>query len=78
MAAVSKTAAIFFCPLTRVGLALFNFGPGIPQGHGAIEDGFAGGGIHAVHAEIAQPLELEPLAGFGSGQAGFKAAGDNL
>jgi len=39
-----------------------DFGPGIAKGHDAIEDELLRRGIFRIHAEVADPLELEPAA----------------
>ena len=36
-----------------------NFGPGVPQGDRAVEDGALRGRILDIHAEIAQAFELD-------------------
>ena len=44
--------------------ALFLFLKAVLQGHGAVEDKVAGGGVLVVHGEIAGAEELEALGEF--------------
>ncbi len=53
---------------TALAIPLLDVRPSVAQGHRAVEYGFAVGGIR-VNAEVAFPLELELIAGFGFGKA---------
>src|SRR5258706_10950509 len=64
-------------PKPRITMASFrfllDFGPGIAQRHGAVEHQLMRSGI-AIHAEVAEPLELITAAGCRAGQARLQLA----
>ena len=53
---------------------LLDFGPGVAEGDGAVEDGGAGLAVFLVGDEVAHAQELKPLSGLGVLQAGFEFA----
>lgn len=56
--------------------ALFHLGPRVFEGDGAVEDGFAVGGIE-VGAEVADAFELDAGPSFDVGHGGLEHGGDD-